>query len=195
MSPYSALVGLPLAHEVQHMATEQIRIRAARREHTAAIGEIVVASWRHTFDGILPRDFLMSMSPHHQKRRHHRALSLDFVHYVVAVTNDGEVVGFASGGPGRDTHFATRNELYAIYVKPGFERRGIGRRLFTSIMAALATSKQKGLYLMALAVNPNHLFYAKLGGVETDAPRIRLGRDTYEQVAFVWDDLPVADTG
>ncbi len=177
------------------MASEQVRIRAARSEDVAAIGEIVVASWRHTFDGILPRDFLMSMSRRHQERRHSRTLSLDFVHYVVAVTNDGEVIGFASGGPGRDPDLVPRNELYAIYVKPGFERRGIGRRLFASIMAALATSKQKGFYLMALAVNPNHSFYAKLGGVETDAPRIRLGRDTYEQVAFIWDDLPAADTG
>ncbi|MEO1224290.1 MAG: GNAT family N-acetyltransferase [Pseudomonadota bacterium] len=177
------------------MAREQIRIRAARGDDVAAIGEIVVASWRHTFDGILPRDFLMSMSRHHQKRRHGRTLSLDFVHYVVAVTNDGEVIGFASGGPGRDPDFAARNEIYATYVKPGFERRGIGRCLFASILSALATSKQRGFYLTALAVNPNRSFYAKLGGVETDAPRIRLGRDSYEQVAFVWDDLPTADTG
>jgi len=138
---------------------------------------------------MLSSDFLNSLSEDHQRHRHDRALAGGGVVYRVATTHDDEVIGFASGGPSRYPNFAEQNELYAIYLLPAFQRRGIGRRLFGSVTAALAASGRKGLYLTALSVNPNKAFYAKLGGVETDAPSIQLGIETCSQTAFIWTDM------
>ncbi|MCS0460676.1 GNAT family N-acetyltransferase [Rhizobium favelukesii] len=68
--------------------------------------------------------------------------------YRVATTEDGGVIGCASGGPSRSGYFA-ENELYAIYLMPGFERRGIGRRLFGSVVRALIASGRKQICLQS----------------------------------------------
>ncbi len=158
----------------------------------AAIGEIVVRSWQHTFSGLLPPEFLMSMSKDHQARRHEKTYSLQGMSYQVAVAENGQVIGFASGGPARDTSFGVGSELYAIYLRPDYERRRIGRRLFEAILTDMAASGRNGLYLTALAANRNRAFYSKLGGIEIAAPKIQLGDTAYEQVAYVWRDLPRA---
>lgn len=176
------------------MSGTSIRIRPARFEDMAAVGEVVVQSWQHTFKGLLPQVFLSSLTRDAQQHRHEQSFAHSGVHYRVA-ENANEVVGFASGGPGRDPEFTVQNELYAIYLMPGFERQGIGRRLFHSVTLGLARSERDGLYVTVLAVNPNRVFYARLGGAEMDGPSLQLGNHHYPQVVFWWEKLPaIANT-
>jgi L-amino acid N-acyltransferase YncA len=174
------------------MKHDSFHIRPARAEDIPEIGRIVVRSWQRTFDGLVSAEFLNSMSDDHQRRRHERMFAIQGVVYYVAATNDGDVVGFCSGGPSRRPAYAAQSEIYAIYLMPGFERRGIGRRLFENVVADIAASGRKGLFLTALSVNPNRPFYTKLGGIETEAESLQLGDEICPQIAFVWDDLPTS---
>src|SRR5690606_19073879 len=106
------------------MAQAPVTIRPARAADMAAIGEIVAGSWWRTFSGLLPQDVLVSITPEAQKSRHERGFAREDLHYRVACGN-GEVVGFASWGPARDPGFAVFCELYALYLRPGWERQGI----------------------------------------------------------------------
>lgn len=150
-----------------------------------AIGQIVSASWRQTFHGLLPQDLLLSITPEAQTARHQRTSDRTGVTYHTA-TRGGEVVGFASCGPARDPGFDADHEIYAIYLKPGFERQGVGRSLFNAATSSILLKGRGGFYLTALAVNPNLGFYLRLGGQQARAPDIRLGEAIYRQVAFLW---------
>jgi L-amino acid N-acyltransferase YncA len=172
------------------MKHDSFHIRPARAEDIPEIGRIVVRSWQHTFDGLVSAEFLNSMSDDHQRRRHERMFAIQGVVYYVAATNDGDVIGFCSGGPSRRPAYAAQSEIYAIYLMPGFEQRGIGRRLFEHVVSDIAATGRKGLFLTALSVNPNRSFYTKLGGIETEAESLQLGNEICPQIAFVWDDLP-----
>tara|TARA_R110002020_G_scaffold379716_2_gene590967 strand:+ start:1830 stop:2405 length:576 start_codon:yes stop_codon:yes gene_type:complete len=167
------------------MLDPTISIRSADIADMTAVGDIVAESWRQTFLGLLPQDVLSSITPEAQKARHERTFVRDGVRYHVA-SKAGEVIGFASWGPGRDPIFSVGNELYAIYLRPKYERQGIGRLLFESVSADVAASGYPGFYLTALEMNPNRAFYARLGGIEADAPNILLGGTNYGQVGFVW---------
>lgn len=46
---------------------------------------------------------------------------------------DGEVVGFAVVGPGRDEDRATPTELYAIYTRAAWWGTGLGQRLWDAV--------------------------------------------------------------
>lgn len=151
----------------------------------AAIGEIVTESWQYTFRDLLPQDFLLSITPDAQKARHERTFARNNVHYRIA-SKIGEVVGFASWGPSRDPSFAMPYEIYALYLRPKFERQGFGRLLLSSVTSHVSSLGGSGLYLTALALNPNRAFYVRLGGVEANAPTIQLGDVSYGQVGFVW---------
>jgi L-amino acid N-acyltransferase YncA len=172
------------------MRHDSFHIRPAGAEDIPEIGRIVVRSWQHTFGGLVSAEFLDSMSDDHQCRRHERMFAIQEVVYYVAVTNDGNVIGFCSGGPSRRPGYAAQSEIYAIYLMPGFEQRGIGRRLFEHVVSDIAATGRKGLFLTALSANPNRSFYTKLGGIETEAESLQLGNEVCPQIAFVWDVLP-----
>ena len=171
------------------MPPERIKIRQARADDIAAIGRIVVQSWRLAFEGLVSSDFLSSMSEEHQRRRHEQTFSRKGVVYYVSVTEDDDPVGFASCGPGRRPARAIQRELYAIYLMPHFQRQGIGRSLFERVVTDLALTGRPRLFLTTLAVSPNRPFYAKLGGNEAEAESVKLGDEMYRQIAFVWTNL------
>ena len=80
---------------------------------------------------------------------------------VVAIEN-GEVVGWASGGVSRDVDGKDVSEVYAIYVLPEYWSRGIGRRLMEKIEEYLPSSSSVTLWV--LAQNQRGLgFYRKIG--------------------------------
>ncbi len=164
------------------MPGNTITLRPASAGDLSVIGGITARSWRHTFAGLLPDAFLSSLTPAAQQQRHERIFARAGVHYRVAV-EDERVIGFASTGPCRDPRHAPRGEVHALYLEPGFERRGIGSRLFE---AARAEARSSGLYLTTLSLNPNRAFYRARGGIEVEAPDIRLGGICYQQAGFLW---------
>ena len=167
------------------MAIENIEIRAATAEDIPSIGSIVSRSWLNTFNGLLPPEFLVSITAEGQRNRHERNFALKGLYYRVAVVSD-RVVGFASWGPSRDASLSTQRELYAIYLEPSFERQGIGSLLFKTVISDVAKAGFQSIGLTALSVNPNLQFYLRLGGEEFEAKPLTLGCVRYEQIGFRW---------
>lgn len=183
--PFSSVASSKPQRLNEPMAEENIEIRAAIAEDIPSIGSIVARSWQSTFNGLLPPDFLLSITAEGQQNRHERNFALQGLYYRVAVVSGG-VVGFASWGPCRDASLSTQRELYAIFLEPSFERQGIGYLLFKTVISDAAKAGFQSIGLTALSVNPNLRFYLKLGGEEFQAKPLTLGSARYEQVGFRW---------
>ncbi|NQV06982.1 GNAT family N-acetyltransferase [bacterium] len=52
---------------------------------------------------------------------------------TLVAEQDGVVVGFVHLGPGRDANAGGVPELWAIYVDPDHQRRGVGRLLLAAV--------------------------------------------------------------
>jgi len=164
-----------------------LEIRRGRESDISGIAKVVVDTWRATFAGRLPSEYLDGLSYAHQEQRHRRMFGQPDVIYHIAV-DDEVVVGFASGGPSRHDRNPQGNELYAIYVLPTAQRRNLGSILFRRVVTDLQKSDRQGLITMALGLNPYRHFYARLGGMETDGGTIKLGPVVAEQIAYTWAD-------
>ncbi|WP_051336459.1 GNAT family N-acetyltransferase [Rhizobium sullae] len=165
-----------------------IDIRPAHERDIPKIAKVVVDAWRSTFAGILPADFLDGMSYDQQEQRHRRTFGRPGVTYYVACSDD-VVVGFASGGPTRREAFPSENEVYAIYVLAEFQQHHLGSILFRYVATDLKRSGRKGLAVVALKKNPHRSFYERLGGLPSAAGPITLGSATFNQIAYLWDDV------
>ncbi|MFT4183789.1 MAG: GNAT family N-acetyltransferase [Rhizobium sp.] len=166
-----------------------IGIREAVVEDLPDIARVVVDCWRSTFADLLPTEFLEGMSADHQERRHRRYFGRAGVTYHVACGDNDRVVGFANGGPSRDTGFPHEGELYALYLLAAYQRRGIGTSLFSRVAVNLEGAGCKGMLTFALAANPNRVFYERLGGRQATAEPITLGGMEVAQMAYLWDDV------
>ena len=152
---------------------------------------VQVASWRDTYRGIVPQEFLDSIKVGDWTERRFRELVSSRVgtcSHVAEVEN--EVVGWAYSGPNRDQDLTYAGELYAIYLLPEYQRRGIGLALTVAAAASLVESGMSSMLLWVLAENwPAHRFYEALGGEYICEQQIAIGNVPLLEVSYGWKDL------
>src|ERR1700719_1255426 len=115
-------------------------VRPAVLDDAAAIARVHVASWRTTYRGLLPEDFLASMGEEPYTERWRRVIG-DGLSRVFVVDEDEGIVGFASCGRERAGESGFAGELYAIYILDSAQRQGHGRELLRAVAGALREMK------------------------------------------------------
>ena len=182
------------------------RVRPAVVDDVSALSRVHLAAWIDAYRGICADAFLDALrvetfEGYHRPRFDAATGKPDEREpFFVACDDAGEVIGFSRGGPTRATSptgdplpsgFEKQfsGELYAIYVLPAHQSRGIGRQLFRVTMHRLVELGHRSLCLWVLS--GNHVareFYRRRGGREAGESHITLAGQTYPQVAYAWPD-------
>lgn len=141
-------------------------IRRGVPADAAEAAALHIACWREGYADIVPADVLARMTDDLETRiERWRGFLTDGPPRWLAIADDGEFVGFAAAGPGRDEDIDLDLELYAIYVLASQFGTGLGHRL---IEAAIA---DEPAYLWVFEANARaQAFYAK-HGFEPDGSR------------------------
>jgi ribosomal protein S18 acetylase RimI-like enzyme len=164
-------------------------VRPAAIDDAAAIARVHVASWRTTYRGLLPDDFLASLGEEPYMERWTRVIG-DGSSRVFVVDENGDVVGFASCGHERAGEVGFAGELYAIYVLDSAQRQGHGRELVRAVAGALREMRLEDMIVWVLRDNtPARHFYERLGGVYVRSQPITIGAATLEEVSYGWRSL------
>jgi ribosomal protein S18 acetylase RimI-like enzyme len=164
-------------------------VRPAELDDAAEIARVHVATWRSAYRGLLPDDFLASLSEAHYAERWKRVIG-DGMSRVFVVDEAGTVAGFASGGRERAGEVGYAGELYALYVLEEAQRRGHGRELVRAVAGALRDLRLPDMIVWVLRDNsPARAFYERLGGTYVRAQPITIGAATLEEVSYGWRGL------
>jgi GNAT superfamily N-acetyltransferase len=113
---------------VQQLYLRQKMLRLATIEDAERIATIHVRTWRVAYEGIVPLQYLASLSIQERANLWRRVVAEQHGTVLLAVAPLGEV-GFISFGPSRDKNVKEKAEIYAIYVLPEFWHQGIGGEL------------------------------------------------------------------
>jgi ribosomal protein S18 acetylase RimI-like enzyme len=147
-------------------------VRRAVLPDAPAIAAVHVATWQDAYAGLLPDNFLAGLVAEEWAQRWRERLSAPVPGiFTLVFESGGRVRGFASGGPDRHGH--TGGEVFAIYVDPGCQGLGAGRRLMSAAVRLLAEAGFAEARLWVLAGNqPARGFYEAQGwrpdGVEKE---------------------------
>lgn len=164
-------------------------VRPAEIDDAGAIAEVHVDSWRTTYRGLLPDDFLASLEQPAYEERWRRTLTGGTGRVYVA-EDEGRVVGFASGGRERAGEDGYSGELYAIYVLEAAQGRGHGRRLVQAVVQGLREMRLADMIVWVLRDNHDaRHFYERLGGVYVRAQPITIGSTLLQEVSYGWRSL------
>ncbi len=169
-----------------------INIRPAEPADAQAIASVQTASWRTTYAGLVPTEFLENMDVNRRAEVWHTWLTDSSRRqcFVVAEDADGQVVGFASGGPERDADPIYKGELSAIYILDAYHGQGIGRRLVQAVVMWLTQNHYHTMLIWVLAGNNIGIgFYEAIGGQRINSKSIEIGGETLEEYAYGWLDL------
>ena len=103
-------------------------LRLATTEDAETIATIHVRAWRVVYEGIVPAQYLASLSVQERANLWRRIILEQRGTVLLAIAPNG-ALGFVSFGPSRDKDGKEKAEIHAIYVLPEFWKQGIGREL------------------------------------------------------------------
>lgn len=173
-----------------------IRVRTAALPDAEAIGALHVASWKETYTGILPAAMLAELSVEAWAEMWRSVLdpSKGIEHALVVVAEvDGQLVGFGSCGPQRDSRLAGAGfsaEFGAIYLLRSHQGRGGGRSLLAVMSGKMSSAGHSAASLWVLRENePARAFYEQLGGIVVGERTETGAHGALVETAYGWRDL------
>jgi ribosomal protein S18 acetylase RimI-like enzyme len=155
----------------------------------AALAEVHVKSWRETYVGLLPDQYLERMSVPVHARRWRRQLSR---------VRSGEVV-LAGEGPGGLTAYCTGAltsadegdcQIFTLYLLRAAQGAGLGRRLLRTMAQVLEARGARALRIWVLNRNVRARgFYAHLSGVPIAERPVSGWGGSLDETAYRWSDI------
>jgi len=161
-------------------------IRSATPVDARAIATIHVEAWRAAYRGIVPDEYLDSLSIHRRESAWRQNLLADTSTWVAQESD--AIVGWISVGPSRDTDAGTSaGEIWAVYVAPGCWGKGVGHSLCVQAEQHLRTEGFIAVTLWVLKDNERAVKFYQSNGFVLDigaTKEIERGGKTLSEVRF-----------
>jgi ribosomal protein S18 acetylase RimI-like enzyme len=168
-----------------------VKIRGAGPADVPGIARVHVDTWRTTYAGTVPADYLERLSYGERERLWARVFEEPETTFVyVAEDDSGQIAGFASGGRNTGDDPAYEGSLHAIYVLKEYEGRGLGRVLLLAVANRLARMCIPSMTLWVFAENGRaRRFYEAMGGQLGTEQEFEIAGATLKDVSYGWPDV------
>ncbi len=169
-----------------------MRIRAANPADAGAMAKVHVDTWRTTYAGIVPAEYLSGLSYENRKSMWLSSLETNrwAVANFVAEADNGEIVGFVAAGPESEGDQTYKGELYAIYIFQQHQYQGVGRGLVSAVAKQMLVDGIRSMLVWVLEDNHQACrFYESLGGEKVGRKTIEIGGIDLIEVSFGWKDI------
>jgi ribosomal protein S18 acetylase RimI-like enzyme len=155
--------------------------REAKTEDMEGIRGVARRSWETDYPDILSRETITeTVEEWYAPERLAFDIESEDAHVVVAIGDDGGVIGFA--------HAITADEigtLLRLYVDPDSRGRGIGTRFLDGTCETLAAEGCSRIEAMVLEENePGNAFYHEYGFEPERENETVIGDETYDEVVY-----------
>ena len=166
-------------------------VRLATPDDADAIERVRTDTWRATYRGLMP-DFVLDALGYDGTRRREQMTAMSSDRFALIAEHDGEIVGFAYGGPSRSQDPAHLGEIYAIYVLPAHQGHGHGSALMRLGAREVRARGWRGMLIWVLRENDaSRRFYEQMGGRhlrDRDTDR-EIEGVTVTESGYAWDDV------
>ncbi|UCC18026.1 MAG: GNAT family N-acetyltransferase [Dehalococcoidales bacterium] len=168
-------------------------IREANISDAAGLVRVSVESWRSTYAGIIPQEFLDSLTYEGRTRHWEERLSdTDIPGFTfVAKDSTGGIIGYAGGLKGNSGNRIYTGEVGDIYLLKESQRQGTGRRLMATVALRLKEYGHSSLLVWVLEDNPYRKFYEALDGQPAGEKVVEIGGRKLAEVAYGWLNLNI----
>lgn len=152
-----------------------MRVRAAiEGDDAEALARVHVESWRSTYPGLVPDDYLAGLSVEGRADAWRRLIAAAGADRgVLVLEDDGDVIGFCHYGPSRDDDGDDTGEVTSIYLKAERWRHGGGTQLLDAAVSAMTAAGYANATLWVLEGNDRaRAFYEARGWVRHGAVKV-----------------------
>ena len=153
----------------------------------AALAEVHVRSWRETYPGLLPTQYLDRMSiPVHATRWRRQLTRARPGEVILAAEGSGGLMAYCAGAVMGENDA----EIFTLYLLKSVQGSGLGRRLFVTVARVLAAEGARALRVWVLNGNERAKgFYAHLGGAPVAERPVAGWGGGLRETAYRWRDI------
>lgn len=174
-------------------------IRPAIESDIPALAHIHVEGWKDSYGGIVDQKFLDDLTGEKRAADWWKWFAEGAMQTLIAEDETGAAAGFVSFGKlrtpipgGSPIRPLYSSEIYAVYVLPARQRRGLGRQLMREAALKLRDMKHKSACLWVLEKNEKAVsFYKKAGGQRCGKKNIEIGGTKLLEIAYGWRDTAI----
>ncbi|WP_244445056.1 GNAT family N-acetyltransferase [Oceanobacillus jeddahense] len=168
-----------------------LQIRKAGEEDIKSIAKVYVDGWKTTYDGLVPDNYLESLTYEEAKQKWISFLSSEKDPFIyIADNNEEGNIGFAAGKRLDNDKFD--GELYALYLLPECRGLGTGRQLVSAIAKHFIEKNMDSMMVWVMEQNKSGLgFYERMGGKKYLRRKSEFGGIVVEDAAYGWEDVSV----
>ncbi|MBU8915202.1 GNAT family N-acetyltransferase [Bacillus sp. FJAT-29953] len=165
-----------------------MKIRKAVLADAKGIAKVHVDSWKTTYANIVPDEYLNNLI--FESREQLWVDNIPNGGVYVAENDEGEIVGFSSGGKERSGKYSGFDgELYAIYILKEYQGKGIGSALVKPIIDEIKALGIHSMLVLVLKDNSSRLFYEALGGKKIDKIEVEIAGRKLSELVYGWEDI------
>ena len=133
---------------------QTLEIRVAAIDDARGVAIVHVASWQTAYRGLMTDDLLDGLSVEQREGGWRRIIGdQNAAAHTIVADRDGDIVGWASFGSGRDEGASEQGELWGLYAHPNAFSTGVGHALISAVDTALRQEGFSSAYLWVLDGN------------------------------------------
>ena len=173
----------------------EVEIREATAMDGRGIARIQIETWRASYAGILPKEYLIDLSLDARGAWWREAIGRKREEEIFVAELPGggphgdPLIGFGSCGRARHKRSGPQGEVYTLYVDLDWQNQGIGRRLLTRLFEELVARGCSSALIQVLAANPSRYFYEAMGGEPVGEGHEHFAGVKLAVLAYGWRDL------
>ena len=166
-----------------------MNIRKAKFEDAASISKVHVDSWRTTYKGIIPDDFLNNLSYEKRTETWKENIAEEDNYVVVAENNEGQIIGFADAWKRETNVVKNSGDLTSIYLLEQYQGQGIGKKLFKELFGHFKQLGYEKIFVEVLEENKTRYFYEYYGAKLIKEVQIKIGGKILNELIYEWDNI------
>ncbi|GEN46869.1 GNAT family N-acetyltransferase [Alkalibacillus haloalkaliphilus] len=166
-----------------------MKIREAKLSDASGIGKVHVNSWRTTYKGIVPDEFLNNLTYEKREKLWINNISAQDQYIIVAENETGQIVGFASGGKRETNVHKNAGDLTSIYILEEFQGQGVGTQLMKDMFAYFKEVGYNTIFVEVLKSNETKFFYEAFGAVHHEAKTITIQEKELDLLIYKWTEI------
>ena len=151
-----------------------------------AISKVYEESWKYAYKGIVPQDYLDSISEGQWASHIEQTDRKNLV-----MVQDGIIIGTSGFSKSRMAEMNGFGEIISLYFLPEYMGKGYGRLLLQAVVSELKKMGLGKMFLWVLEENRNaRYFYEKCGFVQTERCLFSdIGGRKLKEVQYCYQDI------
>ena len=142
-------------------------IREGKLSDADQITAIKVDSWKETYKNLIPKEALNKITYEKEKEKYINKFNN---RRIVVYEENNEILGYSFFGKRQNVNKEKMedytSEIYALYIKNDFKRKGVGTKLINHICDTLKKENNEKVLLWCLKDNQNAIDFYKKNGFE-----------------------------